>query len=112
MNVLSQEAVDILNSFEWGNKTVFHVTNITMSHEWAEFKKELMARGLLKENLTLHDLRHEATSRYFERRRADGTALLQIYEVRQITGHKTLDVMFNTYVNKFDPTKVVAIQGF
>jgi len=109
---LSQEAVDILNSFMWGKERVFWVKERTMTHTWGEFRDKLMAAGLLKENLTLHDLRHEATTRYFERRREDGTALLQIYEVRQITGHKTLDVMFNTYVNKFNPTKVVAIQGF
>jgi len=109
---LSKEAIEILASFMWGKERVFHVAEGSMSAAWLTFKNDLMNRGLIEENLTLHDLRHEATSRYFEKRRPDGTALLQIYEVRQITGHKTLDVMFNTYVNKFDPSLVVAIDGF
>lgn len=42
-------------------------------------------KGLL-ENLRLHDLRHEATSRFFEMD-------LDIMEVASITGHKTLQVL-------------------
>ena len=37
-------------------------------------------------NLRLHDLRHEATSRFFEKK-------LNLMEVASITGHKTLQML-------------------
>ena len=42
-------------------------------------------KGFL-ENLRLHDLRHEATSRFFEKD-------LNVMEVASITGHKTLSML-------------------
>ena len=39
------------------------------------------------EDLTFHDLRHEATSRFFE------NTDLDVMEIKSITGHKTLQML-------------------
>ncbi|HUW98422.1 MAG TPA: tyrosine-type recombinase/integrase [Acidiferrobacter sp.] len=48
------------------------------------FKRVCQVAGI--EGLTFHDLRHEATSRLFEKG-------LEIMEVKTITGHKTLQML-------------------
>ena len=62
-------------------KRVFPLTTHSLEHH---FKKARKAAEI--ENLRFHDLRHEATSRLFERG-------LDIMEVGHITGHKTLDML-------------------
>lgn len=57
---------------------------ITIDSIEYHFRKAREAADL--ENLRFHDLRHEATSRLFERG-------LDIMEVGHITGHKTLDML-------------------
>ena len=109
---LSSKAIKILRSFEWGNPRVFHVAENTMSTEWIIFRNKLITEGKISHPIKLHDLRHEATSAYFEMKRKDGSPLMQIHHVRQITGHKSLDVMFNIYANQLDPNSVVNIPGF
>ncbi|MBL4614278.1 MAG: site-specific integrase [Magnetovibrio sp.] len=59
----------------------FPMTTHSFEHH---FKKARIAAEI--ENLRFHDLRHEATSRLFERG-------LDIMEVGHITGHKTLDML-------------------
>ncbi|HEY9081471.1 site-specific integrase [Magnetovibrio sp.] len=59
----------------------FPITTHSFEHH---FKKARQSAGI--ENLRFHDLRHEATSRLFERG-------LDIMEVGHITGHKTLDML-------------------
>ena len=39
------------------------------------------------ENIRFHDLRHEATSRFFE------NTDLDVMEIKAITGHKTLQIL-------------------
>lgn len=51
-----------------------------------ESMKRLRARSGL-ENLRFHDLRHEATSRFFE------NSDLDVMEIKAITGHKTLQML-------------------
>jgi integrase len=48
------------------------------------FKRALRRAGI--EGLRLHDLRHEATSRFFEKG-------LSVMEVASVTGHKTLQML-------------------
>lgn len=50
------------------------------------------------EDLTEHDLRHEATCRWMEMRGPDGQWLFRAEEVRKITGHKT-EAMFMRYLS-------------
>lgn len=50
------------------------------------------------ENLTEHDLRHEATCRWMEMKDAQGRWLFRPEEVRKITGHKT-ERMFMRYLS-------------
>jgi len=54
-------------------------------HLSARMAKACQAAGL--ENLRFHDLRHEATSRFFEETDLD------VMEVKAITGHKTLQML-------------------
>lgn len=79
---LSQEAVHILQSLPrrldgmiWG----FRPDSITQA-----FDRACKAAGL--QDLRFHDLRHEATSRLFERG-------LNLMEVASITGHSTLQML-------------------
>ncbi len=109
---ISQEGWKILHSFEWGETTCFHVKAESMSTEWRDFKNDLIKEGKLTRNIRLHDLRHEAIAAYFDRKRPDGHNLLGIQDVRQITGHKKLDIMFRTYANKPDASSVTSIPGF
>lgn len=60
-----------------GYRTLFGCTEVSITHA---FEAACKKAGI--ENLRLHDLRHEATSRFFERG-------LSIPEVAAITGHKT-----------------------
>ena len=60
------------------------------------FREICQGNGI--ENLRFHDLRHEATSRLFER------GGLNVMEVSMITGHKTLQ-MLQRYTHP-DPEKV------
>ncbi len=57
------------------------LTNSAVSHRFA-----LLCKKLAIENLRFHDLRHEATSRLFEKG-------LDMMEVASITGHKTLHML-------------------
>ena len=57
------------------------LTNTTISHRFASLCKKLKI-----EDLRFHDLRHEATSRLFEKG-------LDMMEVASITGHKTLHML-------------------
>jgi integrase len=109
---LSTEAVRILNSFQWGIDSVFHVKAGTAKHAFSGFKQKLLQENKLKDDLTLHDLRHEATQYYFDMVHPDGSPMLGVQHVRQITGHKSLDVMLKTYVNKPDASVVTGIPGF
>ena len=63
--------------------------------------KACAAEGL--EGLRFHDLRHEATSRLFEKG-------LSIMEVASITGHKSL-AMLNRYTHLQAGTLVAKLDG-
>ena len=60
---------------------VFPVSAVSLDHHW---RKAVKAAG--SENLRFHDLRHEATSRLFEKG-------LNPMEAAAITGHKTLAML-------------------
>jgi integrase len=58
------------------------------------FKRAVRRAGI--SGLRLHDLRHEATSRFFERG-------LNVMEVASVTGHKTLQMLKRyTHLNAVD----------
>jgi integrase len=81
---LSSRAVALLGSLECGPGKVFSITPRCASQA---FKRAADRLGLV--NIHMHDLRHEATSRLFEKD-------LNVIEVSKVTGHKSL-VMLNRY---------------
>ena len=79
---LSTRAVDILKTLPRSiDGRVFSIAQSTLEHA---FRAACDQAGL--ENLRFHDLRHEATSRLFEKN-------LDHMEVAAITGHKTLAML-------------------
>jgi len=81
---LSRRAIRVLREVEILSKTgkVWdHLPSIATYH----FSEACKRAGI--EGLTLHDLRHEATSRFFE------VHNLSIVEVQRITGHKDLKML-------------------
>jgi integrase len=56
---------------------------------WKNVDLERGVRRAGIDGLRLHDLRHEATSRFFERG-------LNVMEVASVTGHKTLQMLIAT----------------
>jgi integrase len=82
---LSPSAISILQEVQGNNQnneSVFGISSgaITQAME--------RARKLAKiENLTFHDLRHEAISRLFE------NTDLDVMEIKMISGHKTLQML-------------------
>ena len=81
---LSAAAVDILKNLPCieGRERVFGMTAYQITRT---MKKVRNKAGL--EDLRFHDLRHEATSRFFE------NTDLDVMEVKAITGHKTLQML-------------------
>ncbi len=80
---LSPTAAKILENLGGGCKdeNVFDVSAIYITHT---FIKACEKAGI--EGLKFHDLRHEATSRFFE------NTDLDVMEIKSITGHKTLQM--------------------
>lgn len=79
---LSTKAVAILRDLPRSEDgRVFPLTANALKCAWRRITR---AAGL--EDLRFHDLRHEATSRYFEKQ-------LQIMEVASITGHRDLSML-------------------
>lgn len=95
MVMLSKSAVEILKEIreiprEPGDKRIFTLTADQLQSAW---KKACARAGI--ENLRIHDLRHEGTSRY-------ALALNgNLFLLKKITGHKTLQ-MLARYVNITD----------
>jgi integrase len=97
---LSSEAVRILSSLPrkidgevWGMEpdSITQAFNRAVSRARTPSEKECVAKGTLPDpaflvDLTFHDLRHEATSRFFEKG-------LNPMQVAAITGHKTLQML-------------------
>lgn len=80
---LSPAAVQILKNMEKGESPrVFQLSDVSITQA---FIKTCQKVGI--EGLTFHDLRHEGTSRLFERTDLD------IMEIKSITGHKTLQML-------------------
>ncbi len=81
---LSSAAVDILINLPRteGEERVFGLT----SDQITDTMKKVRAKAKL-EDIRFHDLRHEATSRFFE------NTDLDVMEVKAITGHKTLQML-------------------
>lgn len=92
---IPKATLDILKSFEWGTETVFGVKPDTMTNAWRGIMADMIEDGHVKKGdaLTLHDLRHEATSRHFEAKAPDGTNALNILQVQLMTGHKDLNTL-------------------
>ncbi len=79
---LSTKAVQIFESIRGSsNDRVFPITPESVKSAF----KDAVNRGGLSD-LRFHDLRHEATSRFFEKG-------LDMMEVATITGHKTLTML-------------------
>lgn len=96
---LSDAAIDALRALAWPAGTPAG-GNVALMTEWPKRGKVIPASADLIshrfialtaalgiEDLTFHDLRHEATSRLFER------GDLDIVEIAAITGHKTLAML-------------------
>ncbi len=79
---LSSKAVTLLRDMR--PKESGSVFSMAPSSASQAFKRSAKRAGI--ENLHFHDLRHEATSRLFERG-------LNVIEVARITGHKTLSML-------------------
>jgi len=81
---LSSEALEILRSQprKSGQETVFDMSGNAITQAMIKACKQAEI-----ENLTFHDLRHEAISRFFEHTDLD------VMEIKAITGHKTLQML-------------------
>lgn len=80
---LSSEAIKVFRSFSGRKKgRVLPITVSALRGAWDRAKKEA---GIA--DLRIHDLRHEATSRLFEK------GVFDSMEVASITGHKTLQML-------------------
>jgi integrase len=81
---LSPAALDVLKSLckHEDSDLVFGVDKEEITHAMKEIRKEAEI-----EDLRFHDLRHEATSRFFE------NTDLDVMEIKAITGHKTLQML-------------------
>jgi len=97
---LTKRAKEVLETFQpyWGKERVFQVTSNTASSTWLTFKTDLLEKGLIKEDLHLHDLRHEGISRLFEMKNRYKEPLLTVAHIRLITGHKDVNTLVNNYV--------------
>jgi len=78
---LSSRATVLLDGMDRHDGQVFAITDAAISHA---FSRVCRRAGI--ENLRFHDLRHEATSRFFEKG-------LNPMQVAAITGHKTLQML-------------------
>ncbi len=80
---LSEKAVELLRrlAHEGEDEPVFRTTSHAITAAW----RRILARAKIT-NFRFHDLRHEATTRLFERG-------LTVMEVQRITGHKTLAML-------------------
>jgi integrase len=79
---LTQKAIELLEQLPRGDgERVFRTTSDAITAAW----RRIVLRAEI-EDFRYHDLRHEATSRLFERG-------LEIMEVQRITGHKTLSML-------------------
>lgn len=83
---LSERAIALLNSVDRVGVFVFEIRPDSISQSFERACKRVGIEGL-----RFHDLRHEATSRLFEKG-------LNTMEVATITGHKTLE-MLNRYTH-------------
>lgn len=83
---LSERALALLEQLEHSSDKVFDIQPDSVSQA---FERACKRAGI--EGLRFHDLRHEATSRLFEKG-------LNTMEVATITGHKTLE-MLNRYTH-------------
>ena len=81
---LSPIALEILKTLpkHEGSELVFGVDKEKITYAMKDIRKET---GI--EDLRFHDLRHEATSRFFE------NTDLDVMEIKAITGHKTLQML-------------------
>jgi integrase len=80
---LSTRAVEILSELPKSESSLVF-GGVTSEAVKRAFRRATHRAGLV--DLRFHDLRHEATSRFFERN-------LNIMEVASITGHKTLQML-------------------
>lgn len=96
---LSSTAIRVLKGLKRGigGGKVFTITRSQLRDAW-----EAARTAIGSPDLRLHDLRHEATSRLFEKG-------LNVIEVARITGHKTLS-MLNGYTH-LNPTDIAKKLG-
>ena len=97
---LSREAIRLLSVFPrridgkvWGveEQSITRAFQRALSRSRSTYEKECEENGIKPDpdtliDLTFHDLRHEATSRFFEKG-------FNVMEVATITGHKTLQML-------------------
>lgn len=79
---LSAKAIEYLKAAPRSSELVFPITDIAFRQAWDRLRKRA---GL--NDLTFHDLRHEAISRKFE-------SGMRIPEVMTISGHQTASQLF------------------
>lgn len=92
---LSRKARALFEELKGNDKTkVFTITESQLRKQWEKVRAEA---GL--GDLRIHDLRHEATSRFFEKG-------LNVIEAASITGHKSLTMLKRyTHLNPTDLAK-------
>lgn len=80
---LSPKAIAVLKSLPRNiSGSVFGLTKDTLTRTMSRVRKKAEI-----ENLRFHDLRHEATSRFFK------NTDLDVMEIRAITGHKAIQML-------------------
>ena len=89
---LSRTAIKALKTF--GAKAEDRVFSLQAESMSQAFERACEPHRANISGLRFHDLRHEATSRLFEKG-------LNVMEVAAITGHKTLDVQSRLFINPF-----------
>ncbi|SDE27386.1 tyrosine-type recombinase/integrase [Kordiimonas lacus] len=84
---LSERAVLLLKGLEaQGRGSVFCTTENSFRLSWARMMRQIIKKNPEFNGFRFHDLRHEATSRFFEKG-------FGIMEVAAITGHKDLKML-------------------
>jgi len=113
---LTKDAWRALEDFKpyWGKKTIFSSTSAQMSKCFMTFKNNLLFKDIIRENLTMHDLRHESLSRLFEMYDHDtGHGVLNLADILLISGHLDVRTLLEKYVkiNPLDTARKLRANG-
>tara|TARA_R100001594_G_scaffold72644_2_gene107250 strand:- start:1596 stop:2645 length:1050 start_codon:yes stop_codon:yes gene_type:complete len=97
---LTNQAYEALMEYRphWGSEQIWPEST-SLSTAFYEFKTRMLKKGAIKENITMHDLRHESLSRLFELYDPNGNSPLNLPDILHISGHEDIQTLLKTYVN-------------